>query len=82
VKFPKPKKVYDYQEMKAWLEAEGQDTQRFRRLLVGKEGCGQNTVCSLEREYIDDCEDHKDKELMTLLFAQTRANEIHIEVWW
>ena len=82
MKFPKPKKVYDYQEMKAWVEAEGQDTQRFRRLLVGKDGCNQNTVCSLEREYIDDYTDPKDKELLMLIFAQTKANEIYVEVWW
>jgi len=82
MKFPKPKKVYDYQEMEAWVEAQGHEARRFRKLLVGEDGCGQNTVCTMYREMLAECEDPKDKELATLLFAQVEDEEIAVEVWW
>lgn len=82
MKFPEPKKIYDYQDLARWVEAEGYTRVALRKLHLGPDGCGQNTVHVLCREHVRECDDPKDKELAEMIFEQAGDDGIEIEVWW
>lgn len=39
MKFPEPKKIYDYQDLARWVEAEGYTSDALRKLPLGPGGC-------------------------------------------